>query len=363
MNGKSFHVVLALLLIGGLLSNSVAFAELSYDDLVESATDDLINFSENEHLTKPTFGISQKTNQLMVDDGFVFNNQTFSITNNFHTPFQEQSIKLGEINSFETKVFAPKGLKVQEFLFGIPTLGQAHVSELQIEVWYNFDGEIENVLTIQQSNVIDENSILVSHEKAKCKSFDTEKKCDTTKISMMFLEPLKDKVMAIKAIDHKNRYQITYLNHGFDISDPSLNPMPTVLISPQNKGEKPLKVTQIEKYSTYWIASDGRMFERNNFGSFKEINISFERFQDSGDPLTRLHSGFGAILDYERQRALNIFNATSLTSEIPESYSIEISLGERITDEIEAKMIEQQKIAQKILEESNVQERFSNINS
>ena len=49
---------------------------------------------------------------------------------------------------------------------------------------------------------------------------------------------------------------------------------------------------------------DGRTFEMNAFGSFKQINQSFERFKDTGDTRTRAHSEYGKIIQYEKNRAL-----------------------------------------------------------
>ena len=99
--------------------------------------------------------------------------------------------------------------------------------------------------------------------------------------------------MALKAIDFKNRYQITYLNEGMDISGESLNPRKTEMIPSGLKDQGLIKVTQVAKYSPYWISDDQRLFEKNKFGSFKEINYQFERFQDDGDVRNRSHSGFG----------------------------------------------------------------------
>lgn len=359
MTEMFLFLLIGILLTGSVGLNTPVFGELSYEHLIKTTTDDLGIFRGSEYLTKPTFGASHETSEILVDGGFILNNQTFTITNNFHTPFAEQSINLGEVNSFEATVFAPKGLKVQEFLFGIPKVGEAHLSELGVEVWYSHNGEIENINAIQKSNVIDKNSIIATHEKIKCKSLDAEEKCDSTTISMIFLEPLKDKVIALKAIDYNNRYQTTYLNEGLDISESSMNPMQTVMIPSPVRGEGLLQVTQTEKYSHFWMTDDGRVFERNDFGSFKQIDKSFERFQDSGNPLTRHHSGFSGVLKYEKERALNVFNATSLLSQTSDSHSIEISIGERITDETKEKMTEQEKIAQKILEDSQVQARYS----
>ena len=97
----------------------------------------------------------------------------------------------------------------------------------------------------------------------------------------------------------------------------------------------------------------------NSFGSFKEINITFERFQDTGTAYTRVHSGFGGVMAYELKRALNVFDSSELISELSDyiPYSPPKS-SERMTQEMKQKMLEQEEIAKKIIEESKVQARW-----
>jgi len=127
--------------------------------------------------------------------------------------------------------------------------------------------------------------------------------------------------------------------------------MATEMIPSPVKGEGLIKVTQNEKYSDYWTTDDGRIFEKNSFGSFKQINFEFKRFQDSGEAKTRLHSGFAGLVQSEAQRATNIFDAESLTSELPASFSYDVSTSERITDKVIQEMIIQEHIAQKKIQE------------
>jgi len=174
------------------------------------------------------------------------------------------------------------------------------------------------------------------------------------------LEPLQANVMAIKAMDFKLRDQTTYLNDGFDISGDSLNPMVTKMIPSPTKGEGLIKITQNEKYSDYWTTDDGRIFEMNSFGSFKLINFEFERFQDTGNAFTRSHSGFGGIIAYEQNRALDVFDATSLVSELPESFVyIFPETGERIDEQMIQDMIIQEHIALKVLQDMDKQTRWN----
>ncbi|MBA4462579.1 MAG: hypothetical protein H2B01_00145, partial [Nitrosopumilaceae archaeon] len=296
---------------------------------------------------------------MMVDNGFNFNGNFFTISDNHHTPFDQQTIEIGALNSFAATVYASKDLKVQEFLFGVPQIGMGHLAEMRVEVWFDYTGEISDIIVKQDTEVIDRSSLSITHQKVKCQEKDTEEKCDRTSMSAVFLEPLKDNVMAIKAMDFKLRDQTTYLNDGFDISGDSLNAMVTEMIPSPLKGEGLIKVTQNAKYSDYWSADDGRIFEKNTFGSFKQINHEFKRFQDSGDPRTRLHSGFGGVMDYEKLRAQSVFNSTALQAELGETFSHYITISERMTDEMYQEMLIQEHIAMKKLQEMDRQTRWN----
>jgi hypothetical protein len=308
---------------------------------------------DNAWDTRPTFGVSHETREtMMVDNGFTFNGDSYALTDNHHTPFTEQSIEIGAVNTFAATVWADKDLKVQEFLFGVPQIGLGHLAEMRVEVWFDYTGEIDEVRVLQDTEVIDRASLSISHQKVKCQATDIEAKCDNTSMSAVFLEPLADNVMAIKAMDFKLRDHTTYLNDGFDISGDSLNPMPTKMIPSPTKGQGLIEVTQNEKYSDYWTCEDGRIFEMNSFGSFKQINYEFKRFQDSGDPTTRYHSAFGGMLNYESERALNVFNSTTIVSELPDSFAYQFPEStDRITDEMIQEMIIQEHIAKKKMEE------------
>lgn len=103
---------------------------------------------------------------------------------------------------------------------------------------------------------------------------------------------------------------------------------------------------------------DGRTFEQNDFGSFKQINQTFERFQDSGEAKTILHSGFAEIISQEKQRATEIFDSSKIISELPDSHTFKIKIKERIDKKMKALMSEQKEICKKFLEESYKQSRF-----
>jgi len=351
--GKGSEVLLLVTVV--LLLGSFGL----YQDSFAITADQIKEKLKLDSSKKPTFGLSHDNDNKIVDYGFAFNNKKFAITDNFHTPFKEQPVTIGEINTFEAKVLSEHGLKVQEFIFGIPEKGEAHLGELSIEVWYDVFGEIQDLNVVQKSNVIDPETVKAVHAKTNCSKKDSGPNCDITHLSMVFLEPLEDKVMAIKAIDYLNRYQITYLNDGFDISGESLNEMATTMIPSPVRNEGLIQVTQTEKYSPHWIAEDDRIFEKNDFGTFNQINIQFERFQDPGEPKTRLHSGFGGIIAYEQKRATDVFDASKLISELPESFAyLYPESGERIDKEMKEKMLEEEKECLEYLKESTKQARW-----
>ena len=265
------------------------------EDLIEEVIEEKSNAGGNEYNTRPTFGIDHETFIQLVDGGFTFNDNSFDVIHNFWTPFPIQTIKIGEVNTFSAKVYADKGLNVQEFLFGIPVVGEAHKAELGIEVFYDNLGEITSINVVQKSDVIDTSTLVVTNDQVKCTILDIQSRCQVTYLEMVFLEPLFDDVMAIKATDFKARSHITYLNDGFDISGKSLNPMITRDIPGPEKYEGPIEVAQTAKYSNIWESNDGRLFESNEYESFEWINETFERTPDDGTMRDRLHSGFAAL--------------------------------------------------------------------
>ena len=236
-------------------------------------------------------------------EGFSFNGQTFDITDNWHTDFERQSVIIGQNNTFAAKVYAPKDLRIQEFLFGIPEVGKAQDAELGVEVYYDYQGNVDGAKIIQKTDVVDAESFSGISYPSKCMPSDSTERCVTTEITLRFLEPLEYDVMAIKAMDWDGRYQFTYLNEGFDISGDSLNPMVSQSIAGNVKYEGMITVTQNAKYSKYWTTDDGRVFERNDYGTFTMIPQEFSRHQDSGEPLTRMHSEYSSLIQIEKTKA------------------------------------------------------------
>jgi len=99
--------------------------------------DDKKKPTEERWDTRPTFGMNHETRDSStpkVENGFSYNGKYFSITDNDHTPFGLQPVNIGIDTTFTATVYASKGLKVQEFLFGVPEVGLGNQAEVRVEV-------------------------------------------------------------------------------------------------------------------------------------------------------------------------------------------------------------------------------------
>jgi len=251
------------------------------------------------------------THNPLVKDGVSVDGKSFNITDNWWTPFEQIQIATSSMHTFTAKTFAQNGgLMVQEFAFGIPQIGEYQNAEAMIEVHYNYDKSIRDVVVVQDTEVIMVSSINATTAQVSCDGGSSE--CYQTSVSMVFNEPLKDKVYAIKAYDMSRRSMMPhYFNDGINIVGEMMNPLPTKTIPGTIKGEGLITITQIEKYSDLWIAEDGRIFEMYGISdSFKHVNQSYERDIDSDMVKSRNHSAYSNWLLWQEKVATEIFDSS-----------------------------------------------------
>jgi len=277
--------------------------------------------SDSKWKTKPTFGKSYQTSVQIVTDGFGYDGYVKTITDNYHTPFDLYAMSTGDTHSFSAKGYFSNGIMMQVFCFGVPSVGQASDAESCVEVHYDYSSNIVSTNVVQDTDVI--TLISAGHSKIACGAGNTM--CDSTDISVIFNEPLKSKVIMIQGIDLKRRSTDTYLNEGFDVNGKQFTELPSVLIPLPEKfvenkckfceTDSPrglLKVTQSAKYSDIWVSSSGRQFERNDSGSFTEINKSVIRLQDTGSIMERNHSAFAGWKQEQTNNAKSIFDSSKI---------------------------------------------------
>jgi hypothetical protein len=273
------------------------------------------------YLSAPTYGKIIETENQFVTDGFSWKcgnsaMSTVTITDNFHTPFDMVNINTGDECTFKVKGYFSNGMAVGGLSFGVPETGKGQDAETRIDVYTDFgykkDKKITDIDIVQKSQVIDESTLSVVHSIASCNPTDKYESCDVLEYSIKFLEPLQYKVMMIQGIDSVRLPTNTYLNEGFNVSGEQFTELPSVMIPSPTKYEGLIQVTQTEKYSNIWTADDGRLFERNNSGSFTWINQEFKVLEDTGSLTKRDDTRFGSLVDWTQSNAVKVFDSSKL---------------------------------------------------
>jgi len=313
--------------IGMINYPGLNLGEISKSNHVESAYSLLIEVytgiitilsnggSDDEHNSRPTFGLDHKTFVQRVDNGLEINGQIFTVTDNFYTPIPMQNMTVGVIQNFTSTVYAPHTLYLLEFIFGVPEVSKAYDAEASIEIYTNYDGDaIEfKINDHKTSPIINATSLEYSSSKVKCVADDNTEPCYRVSIEFSFNESPVGKVLALQAIDNDRANQILYFNDGLDIIGDSLN-FPTILHIPSEIKYKGLQTVQrMDKEHDIWMAMDKSepvlLYQKNSFETF--IPIVYRTFEDTPDKLVtiidRLHSEFYKLKEYENKRALEQF--------------------------------------------------------
>ena len=270
--------------------------------------------SSNEHKTRPTFGVDHNTSAQLVDAGLVINGKSFTVDDNFWTAIPMQQLTVGDVQNFTATTYAPKTLKVMEFLFGIPEVGDWGKAEASVEVYLDYRGDIIEVIAENAEDVIiDIDSINATASISKCKVTSNTPTCNTVSIEVIFNEAPVGKVMALQAIDYKGRTNILYFNDGLELDGDSTNPPTLMEITSPLKYKGLQTVQRIDKVLDTWMTLDMEepvlVYQMNSFGTFIPIDWrTFEKISDAPTGvMDRYHSDFGEMKQYEQTRAEYVF--------------------------------------------------------
>jgi hypothetical protein len=337
-----------------------------YDNHVESALSLLIKVvsdiitivthggSDDDHNSRPTFGFDHKTFVQRVAEGLVINDEVYTVTDNYWTPMPMLSLYVGATQNFTATAFAPHQLKIMEFAFGIPEVGEWYNSEASIEIETNYDGEIisSEVTKNTYPPVINATSLESSVSKVKCVANDNSKPCYRVSVEFSFLEAPIGNVFGVQAIDQSRKNQILYFNDGLELEGKSQNPPVVHQIISDIKYKGLQTIQRIDKVNDIWMTLDKSepvlRYMQNDHGTF--IPIEYRITESIPDKITtnmdRLHSEFSRIITYEQNRALLTFDSSLLVSELGPSSSYDYTTTDRIDkirDAIELEKIRVQK--------------------
>ena len=177
--------------------------------------------------TKPTFGMSwEKSDQVLVNNGVIWNNQRYDVTDNWWTHFPKQNVNTNEEQNLSMTVYSPKGLAYGAFYLGVPSVGKSNEAQVKVTVTKSGETTLEqkvNLITVTKSKV----------ETVKCNTINNLQ-CDRITISYFWNEPPKFDVFAFQAVDAKRQETTTYLNEGFKVIGDSINPADELFIVPSD---------------------------------------------------------------------------------------------------------------------------------
>jgi len=320
---------------GGALSGAIHlfYVTRASDSITRGGGD-----SDHEHMSRPTFGIDEKSFAQKVDFGLTINDEAFAVDDNYWTQIPMQNLTVGVTQNFTSKLFAPHQLNVMEFLFGIPEVGKWNKAEASVALTFDYAGDFEGITWNNDYNLINQTSFTFSERDAFCMPEDTVEQCIQVSIELEFKESPIGKVLALQAIDSKRRSSILYFNDGITFFGESLNPPLTKEIVSKIKYKGLQTIQRIDKVNDIWITLDEKepvlKYQQNQHGTF--IPIENRNFDSPQDKITthidRLHSEFYLLVEHEIRNAITQFDSTLIQSHIGDSWNYDYP---KYTDRIE----------------------------
>ena len=266
--------------------------------------------SDHKWRTMPTFGMDHTIlGKQMVENGLIVNEKQITITDNFHTKYPMQELETGVLHTLTATAFSERGLKVVEFMFGIPEVGKHYEAEATIEVWLD---HTDPVIVINQKDNLIRDDVVVLKRDAKCNQQDPTM-CESIMISITFNESPLTTVFAIQAIDLVGRNIITTLNHGIDVTGESLNPPKTDYMAQGKNG----LVLITEQDNQLWIDPNQILYTKNSAESWILVTpIKMPVVQDDWKVEDRYISYWKEKLLYEEAKAkYGVFDSSKIQKE------------------------------------------------
>lgn len=259
---------------------------------------------EFEWMTKPTFGISPTSHQLVIKCGFAMDSKCFDMTDEWHTPFDKIVINTGETHDFELNIQSQMRLKDAGFCL-VPQIGSME-GELCLGVSLDGNGGIIGTEINQDEQLVDQSKITfgVGRDGANYKILIN---------NVEFLDQPFYEVIGLYATDYQPRIVNTFLNEGIDVIGESFVEQPIVKIASNEKqrhsyggdNSGTITLTRIDKFENLWATEDGVRYTFNSFGTpIKVSQDEVQRIRDGAEmTMTRNNSNFQLIKDWAIDQA------------------------------------------------------------
>jgi len=292
--------------------------------------------------TPPTLGLSKSGNRV-VDNGFTYNGNAIQVEK-WHTPYPLITATVGELNKVEIVAYENNGItnmKMIQFGLGAEEIGQP-LSELEvlIEVHLETNGVtdyigIDEIVIIDKENLIENESVSASAFVTECTIGDADKNCVKVDLEYSYREATINNIMVVSTMDKKHNNQNFYFNDGIEVLGDSINVPPTYTIQNKHSAQQTedLTLTRVDRENNIWIddSSNNNKWQQNDSDTFIQLTFNeFVRYNDkSTSIMTRVHSDFGKILQYEEDKAIIIFDSMKIQSELSSSVAYDYPTPEQ----------------------------------
>jgi len=317
------------------------FTLLQYVDLtVNGETHDASNEPSNEDeipnskvgcsgdCTDPTF-FKNKIGREIVQNGFELDGNVTDVIN-YHVPYDLITINTNEAYNMKLKVYETNTLKWIGVYFGVPEIGSS-LSDAESEVifYLNYDNEIEEILTVDKFTLID----IISSNVTMTSCGYVKSECYLLEFDFVFRDSLKNNVVGIQAVDMARNSVTHYINDGIQAVGESMNVPLISQVSVSNGGafypQKAgiVELTLISYKDDLWQDEYGYLWTGDSYKSFRIVDtipVPIKEPDVMWSGMTRTNSHFADMIQYEKDRALLIFDGSKLLKEVGESFTYEL---------------------------------------
>ncbi len=320
--------------------------------------------NDDEWQTAPTFGVSPQTGSQMVSCGYSMDGTCRDVLD-YHVDYRRESIQTNSTHDFTLKAHSVTGVQQFQMGFGVPEVGSSiGQSEAVLTVDLERDYATNSTYKIRDATYTDPNDILgeatLDVALVGCMSPDDPTKCVELSVDgLLFREQMYHEPFVIYVMDVQRWSAQNYMNDGLLVQGDSLNPAPRETAGISKKGNQydavAISLQRTDKLSDTWEDQWGGEWTRNSYGTWSRlVPEPFERHQDgTWGVMTRMNSNFAALVQAEQDRAVLVFDAAQLMSELEPvlAYDLPEDLdgGDARLDRLEEAILAEQKRMQEIM--------------
>ena len=279
--------------------------------------------------TPPTFG-KDDNGRLIVQGGFSFNGNATDITD-LHTPYKMITASTNSTHNFTLKAYENYGTNnIEWFQLGVVSAVGDMLDDAEVLATIYIDSSQVVEVVDTDSNNLWEITNATSYIE-DCGYITAE--CLELSLDVIFREELKNKVIVIQAMDNSRRTDTKFLNDGIETVGQSMNkPLVSYVLAsmggafyPQERGVVELTLTSYkddlwqDSYGYQWTSTS------NGFRILDTIPVPLKEPDVMWQAMTRMNSNFPDMIIYEENRAVLLFDASTLESILDDSFAYDYS--------------------------------------